>query len=287
MLKNSNTILLENMFNQVIGTAMGTKFAPPYANLSVGFLEETVLFPVELLKYFSHENYKVIKELFKRYMDDGFLPWHSALDFDALENVLNNLHPTLKFTVESGKFDKFSKTLVINFLDITVLLHETGYIETDIFYKETNTLNYLNYNSHHPNHIKCNIPFSLAKYILVFESDEQKVALRLKELRKCFLNCSYPESCVDKSFFNPKLWGVTNKPENYKNILSLLCTYCSIFDMQNIVTTINQKLMQSPNESIKEIFGDTQTVLSLKKPPNITRLLSLNKKKLTVNSKFV
>ena len=57
--------------------------------------------------------------------------------------------------------------------------------------------------------------------------------------------------------------------------------------MQNIVTTINQKLMQSPNESIKEIFGDTQTVLSLKKPPNIPRLLSLNKKKLTVNSKFV
>ena len=74
MLKNSNTILLEKMFNQVIGTAMGTKFAPSYANLSVGFLEETVLFPVELLKYFSHENYKVIKELFKRYMDDGFLP---------------------------------------------------------------------------------------------------------------------------------------------------------------------------------------------------------------------
>ena len=273
MLKNSNTILLEKMFNQVIGTAMGTKFSPPYANLSVGFLEETVLFPVELLKYFSHENYKVIKELFKRYMDDGFLPWHSALDFDALENVLNNLHPTLKFTVEPGKFDKFSKTLVINFLDITVLLHETGYIETDIFYRETNTLNY--------------IPFSLAKHILVLESDEQKVALRLKELRKCFLNCSYPESCVDKSFFNPKLWGATNKPENYKNILSLLCTYCSIFDMQNIVTTINQKLMQSPNESIKEIFGDTQTVLSLKKPPNIPRLLSLNKKKLTVNSKFV
>ena len=74
MFKNSNTILLEKMFNQVMETAMGTKFAPPYANLSVGFLEETVLFPVELLKYFSHENYNLIEELFKRYMDDGFLP---------------------------------------------------------------------------------------------------------------------------------------------------------------------------------------------------------------------
>ena len=57
-----------------MGTTVGTKFAPPYANLSVGFLEETVLFPVELPKYFSHDNYKLIEELFKRYMNEGFLP---------------------------------------------------------------------------------------------------------------------------------------------------------------------------------------------------------------------
>ena len=52
----------------------------------------------------------MIEELLKRYMDDGFLPWHSALDLNALKNVLNNLHPATKFTVESAKFDKFSKT---------------------------------------------------------------------------------------------------------------------------------------------------------------------------------
>ena len=124
VLKNNNFILLEEMFNQVMGTAMGTKFAPPYSNFSVGFLEETVLFPVELPKYFSHDNCKYIEELFKRYMDDGFLPWHSALDLNAFKNILNNLRPTIEFTVGSAKFDKFSKTLFINFLDITVLLHE-------------------------------------------------------------------------------------------------------------------------------------------------------------------
>ena len=106
-------------------------------------------------------------------MDDGFLPCHSGLDLNVLKNVLNNLHPTIKFTVESAKFDKFSKTSVINFLHITVLLHEDGYLETDIFYKETNTHDYLNYNSHHLNHIKYNIPFNLAKCILIFVSHEQ------------------------------------------------------------------------------------------------------------------
>ena len=103
--------------------------------------------------------------------------YHSALNLNALKNVLNNLHPTIKFRVESAKFDKFSKTLVINFLDITVLLHENGHVETDVFCKETNTHDYLNYNSHHPNHIKYNILFNLAKLILIFVSDEQKVVL--------------------------------------------------------------------------------------------------------------
>ena len=50
--------------------------------------------------------------------------------------------------------------------------------------------------------------------------------------------------------------------------------------MQNIVKTINQKLKQSPNGSIKEIFGEAQTVLSLKQPPNLLRLLSKKTRRL-------
>ena len=43
------------MFNQIIGTAMGTKCAPPYACLTIGYQEETKLFTQELPKYFSSE----------------------------------------------------------------------------------------------------------------------------------------------------------------------------------------------------------------------------------------
>ena len=84
---------------------------------------------------------------------------------------------------------------------------------------------------------------------------------------------------IDKSFFNAKLQGPANKPMNPKNILPLVSRYYSNFDMQNIVKSINEKLKQSPNESVIEIFGGTQTVLSLKQPPNILRLLSINRKK--------
>ena len=44
------------------------------------------------------------------------------------------------------------------------------------------------------------VSFNLAKRVLVIASDEQKVALRLKELRKRFLNCGYLESVIEKSF---------------------------------------------------------------------------------------
>ena len=50
----------------------------------------------------------------------------------------------MKFTVEPAKFDNCSKALVIDILDIKVLLHENGYVETDKFYKRTNINDYLN-----------------------------------------------------------------------------------------------------------------------------------------------
>ena len=79
----------------------------------------------------------MIDELFKRYVDDGFLPWHSVLDLSVLKDVLNNAHLNTKFRAGPAKFDNFSKTLVINFLDISVLLHRNGYVQTDIFHEET------------------------------------------------------------------------------------------------------------------------------------------------------
>ena len=78
-LKNNNFILLEEMFNQVMCTAMGTKFALPRANLSVGFLEETLLFPVELPKYFliiianRLRNYS--KDIWMMAFSHGILHW--------------------------------------------------------------------------------------------------------------------------------------------------------------------------------------------------------------------
>ena len=59
------------MFYQFFGTAMTTKCAPLYACLTIGYQKETKLFTQELPKYFSVKECELIKEVFKRYMDDG------------------------------------------------------------------------------------------------------------------------------------------------------------------------------------------------------------------------
>ena len=82
---------------------MGTKCAPPYACLTIGYQEETELFTQELPKYFSNEECLLIKEFFKRYMDDGFIFWPKHLDFNSFSICLNNLHPAIKYTFEKAK----------------------------------------------------------------------------------------------------------------------------------------------------------------------------------------
>ena len=129
-------------------------------------------------------------------MDDRFVLWPKNANTDVFRELLNELHPSLKITVEKGKhsykqnFDPFAQ--VLNFLDVSIILHQNGRLETDIFYKETNLHDYLNYFGHHLEHTKQNIPYNLAKRIIVFVSDEEKMNGRLSELKTWLLSCSYP-----------------------------------------------------------------------------------------------
>ena len=102
---------------------MGTDFAPPYANIAVGFLEETKLYP-ELLIRFVRSMCDIIIEYYFRYMDDGFLPWPTEIDIDIFTNIINNLDQHLEFTIEpSSTFIERDNTESqrLNFLDIDII----------------------------------------------------------------------------------------------------------------------------------------------------------------------
>ena len=118
ILRNNNFFFDSKMFYQIIGTAMDTKCAPSYACLIIGYQEETKLFTQDLPKYFSNEECLLFKEFFKRYMDDGFI---------------YGMDPAIKYTFEKAKVivENSESCQVINFLDVSVILHSDHTIETD------------------------------------------------------------------------------------------------------------------------------------------------------------
>ena len=82
------------MFLQLLGTAISTKFAPPYAFLSGGYSEETILFPHLLHLHFTLAECRLIEEIIKRFLDDGFVLWpKKMLILMYLESFLMNYIP--------------------------------------------------------------------------------------------------------------------------------------------------------------------------------------------------
>ena len=120
-------------------------------------------------------------------MDDGFVLWPKNANINVFREIFNELYPSLKFTVEKGKsnseqtIDTFVQ--VLNFLDISIILHQNGWLETEIFYKETNLNDYLNHFSHLLEHRKQNISYNLATRMIIFVSDKPKINERLSQLK--------------------------------------------------------------------------------------------------------
>ena len=78
-------------------------------------------------------------------------------------NILNNLHSDIKFTIELNENK-------LPFLDILITKYKAQ-LSTDIYYKETDTNQYLDFKSCHPSHTKRSIPYKLARRICTIVSD--------------------------------------------------------------------------------------------------------------------
>ena len=76
---------------------------------------------------------------------------------------------------------------------------------------------YLPYDSANPESCKKNVPCNLAKRILFFVTDPEKVELTLNELRIWLKNNNYPDHIISNAFYNAKLQGPAPKPKNNSN----------------------------------------------------------------------
>ena len=276
--------VLENNFfmfdgicrHQVIGTAMGTVMAPPYACLSIGYLEETRLEPVILPRYFSREDCRLILEILMRYIDDGFITWPKRLNLQHFIDALNSLHPSIKFTIERGEEGIINglRVQILNFLDVLLILHLSGKIETDIYYKPTNSHDYLSYDSHHPEHTKKNIVYGLAKRIVEFVSNYDTEEIRMNELYKFLIACKYPPSVIKTGIRNARLQGPGPNPANKTRTIPFVSTHSSNYSSNRIVKRTNTLLNNLTDDRMKTAFQESKVVLALKQPPNLLRHLS-------------
>lgn len=117
-------------YKQKLGTAMGTKVAPTYATLVLGFLEEKLYKNLE--DQFSVEFTTFIQQSWKRFLDDCFIIWTKTKDeLNKFYNILNNLNNHLKFTMDCSEQK-------LPFLDVMIIKREDKII-TDIYYKPTDT----------------------------------------------------------------------------------------------------------------------------------------------------
>ena len=86
----STDTLVEKTLKQKRGSGIETKFAPPYSILFMAELEEKILEIVYNKLY-----------LWLRNIDDIFFIWeHKEEKLRNLVETLNEIHPTIKFTVE-------------------------------------------------------------------------------------------------------------------------------------------------------------------------------------------
>ena len=66
---------------------------------------------------------------------------------------------------------------------MNVTLNSKNEISTDVYHKNTNTHDYLPYDSARPESCKKNVPYNLAKRIIFSVINPERVELRLNELR--------------------------------------------------------------------------------------------------------
>ena len=136
VLKNNFFEFNDTVYQQTSSTAIGTKFAPPYACLSMDRVETDLLNGEEVKPW-----------VWMRYIDDIFFIWTEGEEsLKRFLEKLNVFHPNLCFTWE------FSRES-INFLDVQVSIDGNGF-KTDLYIKLTDCHQFLHFESSHPTHVK-------------------------------------------------------------------------------------------------------------------------------------
>ena len=258
ILTMNNFSFNDNHYLQIHGTAMGTKMAPSYANLFLGYFEAN-----------AFENAPFQPHTWLRYIDDIFMIWTEGLDnLKIFIDYLNNIHSTIKFTSSHSSTN-------IPFLDVSVSLTNDGTISTDLYTKPTDKHQHLLYSSCHPLHTKKAIPFSLALRLRRICSTDATFNTRAAQLTTYLLKRGYSRNFVTKQIRRaadiPRRLTLQTKDVNKPKRIPFITTFNpSLPHISNIIKK-HYNLLLSSNRC-KKVFQHLP-VVAFRRSPNLRDLL--------------
>ena len=276
VLKNNFFEFDSKTYHQKLGTAIGTKFAPPYACIFMDKLEKGFLQGQQLTPW-----------LWLRYIDDVFFIWtHGREELKAFLRALNSFHDTIKFTFEmthasvNSSFEELeSCTLLsgrgVNFLDLNVWL-DRGKLESDMYCKPTDCHQYLHYTSCHPPHIKRSIVYSQALRIKRLCSSEGRFLNHLNQFKQWFTKRGYPSKVITEQCNKakshiavPREDQTSSRPR--ENVTPLVVTYHPAFTNLSTILRKHFHVLQI-TEGTKRVFSSAPFV-SFRNPKTLRNSL--------------
>ena len=256
-------------FLQLQGTAMGTKVAPTYATLVMGYLE-IKLYEKIAEKYGINTRTNFIGK-WRRYLDDCFIIWDTNIDTPKnLLTILQTLHKSIKFTMEES-------TNSISFLDIKVII-ENNKIVTDLYQKPTDSQQYVHFKSCHPPHTKRNIPFNLARRTCTIVEENKSRDDKLGNLKIVLLKQGYPKSLIENSIEKAKNIPLEElrhpkEKQSAKEPLAFVSTHNPRNpDMFKIIKETISLLDASPK--MKKALAKYKLINSKRQPKNLKQMLT-------------
>ena len=174
-------------YQQKKGIATGGTICVELANITVCYVMEKIL-------YSDPEMMKNVTS-FKRFVDDCVGAFKGPVRlFRIWEKSIRD--KLLEFGLKTDDFVVCKSGEPLPFLDIQFYFDCDGQLKTDLYRKPTDSPSFLNFSSHHPNHIFSSIVYSQAiRYRRIINSNE-KFHQRLSELSETFHECGYPEGMV-------------------------------------------------------------------------------------------
>jgi len=159
---------------------MGSAVSAVIANLYMEIFEEQVV-----------ESARCKSKIWKCYVDVTF----TILDrnrVDIFLQHLNSQQPSIRFTMEIENNSK------IPFLNTSVSREPDGRLTTSVYRKLTHTDEYLAYDSHHPQSVKCGIVKFLYDRDTRIVTKQSVIAGEKKHLSSVLASNRYPSSLVQK-----------------------------------------------------------------------------------------